>query len=71
MPSSYIAANKLFTSKILKPKTGEYPSVSQKVMKGAAARMMVSFCADVSYDYAAQTNNEKDWSKPQDSGALF
>jgi len=61
VPTSYMAANRLFATKILKPKRGEYPSVSQKVMKGAASRMMVSFCADVSYDYALDTNAEHDW----------
>ena len=32
-----MAANRLWTAKILKPKSGEYPSVSQKVMKGCWA----------------------------------
>ena len=61
---SYVVGNRLFTSKILKPKTGEYPSVSQKVMKGAAARTMVNFCAEISYDYACMSNSQKDWPGP-------
>ena len=62
---SYMAANRLFTTKILKPKSGEYPSVSQKVMKGAAARVLVHWCAGMSHMYASSTNSQTDWSEPQ------
>ena len=62
---SYMAANRLWTTKILKPKSGEYPSVSQKVMKGAAARVLVHWCAGVSHAHATNTNSEKDWYEPR------
>ena len=58
-------ANRLWTAKILKPKSGEYPSVLQKVMKGAAARVLVHWCAGVSHAHASNTNSEKDWYEPR------
>lgn len=41
LPHAERVADKLWTSQTLLPKTGQYPSVSSKVMKGAATRPLI------------------------------
>lgn len=41
VPFGCRASSRLFTSKILVPKGAEYCSISQKVLKGAAARILI------------------------------
>ena len=44
LDSGYLANPKLFSSKTLRASTSVYPSISQKFLKGAAARMMSYLC---------------------------
>lgn len=55
------ASNKLWNVKILVPKRGEYPEVSSKVMKGAACRFMVHWCAHESLHRAELANDQHSW----------
>ena len=52
LPTALKANPRCFTVKILVPKTGEYPSLSQKFLKGAAARMLSFFLCEIAIAHA-------------------
>ena len=51
------AHHKLFTMKILQPKN-EYPSLSQKMIKAAASRMMTYWACNLAYAYAMENSDD-------------
>ena len=55
LDSGYLANPKLFSSKTLRASTSVYPSISQKFLKGAAARMMSYFVCGLACDTAFQS----------------
>ena len=55
------ASNKLWNAKVLMPKRGEFPEVSSKVMKGAACRFMVHWCAHEALRRAEVANDQQSW----------
>ena len=52
LDAGYLANPKLFTQKILQPSSTTYPAVSQKFLKGAAARMMCYFICGMACERA-------------------
>lgn len=57
IPVAMRANKKMWTSKILAPGTGQYPSLSQKFLKGAAARLIVFFLCEIAYGLAMERND--------------
>lgn len=55
------ASYKLFHVKTLVPKTGCYPEVSSKVLKAAAARAMVPWCAEQARKRAEIEMTSESW----------
>ena len=57
LDAGYLANPKLFTQKILQPSSTTYPAVSQKFLKGAAARMMCYFICGMACERASGSDD--------------
>lgn len=57
VPHSARATAKMWSSKILMPSAGEYPTLSQKFLKGVAARIMVYWVCEIAYMRAMATQD--------------
>ena len=60
LDAGYLANPKLFSQKILKASSAVYPSISQKFLKGAAARMMTYFICGLVCERANQSDVLRD-----------
>ena len=56
----YLANPKLFTSKVLQSSSTTYPAISQKFLKGAAARMMCYFICGLACERARASDTMLD-----------
>ena len=57
IPHASRASRKLFNKKFLQPSSTVYPSVSQKVLKGIAARFVVYFLSSIVYNLALENGD--------------
>lgn len=57
VPHTSRASGKLFTKKILQPSTTSYTSVSQKVLKGIAARFFICWLSPIVNKVALETGD--------------
>eukprot|EP00435_Cladocopium_sp_Y103_P060184 s308_g22.t1 len=57
LDAGYLANPKLFTQKILQSSSTSYPAVSQKFLKGAAARMMCYFICGMACEKASESDD--------------